>query len=234
MRRYVRDPQLREYQEKLREEVRRISAVAEGAAYVIYAIRDPTKVDQRRHHEDGPPVYVGQTKQIATRANDHMRDGGESYASTRCKAGMLKSIMKKWRVPKFDILDTAPTHLTCLIAETTWARRFAWLGYELANKWPEHRTSEPPKGLHSVPTVRLWNLTTREAIQDEVSVHLECRPCGMRQGIDLEGLRDDTPLRSLRSLRLTCSACGGPLLRITPPEPSTWRWASYEPAPMRR
>jgi hypothetical protein len=123
MRRYVRDPQLREFQDKLRAEVGRISTMAGDAAYVIYAIRDHTSVDHRRQHEHGPPIYVGQTKQIATRANDHMRDGGESYASSRCKAGMLKSTMMKWRVPRFDLLDTAPTHITSLIAETTWARR---------------------------------------------------------------------------------------------------------------
>lgn len=234
MRRYVRDPRLREFHEKIRDEVRQVSAVAGDGAYVIYAIRDPTNVDLRRNHKDGPPIYVGQTREIANRANSHMRDGGESYASNRCKAGILKSIMTKWRVPKFDVLDTAPTHLTSLIAETTWARRFVWLGYELANKWSEHTTSEPPQGLLSVPMKRLWSLTVREAIQDEVSVRLECRPCGLNQPLDLAALRDEAPLRSLRSLRLTCSACGTNLLRITPPDPSSWRWAAYAPAPISR
>lgn len=234
MRRYVRDPQLRDFQEKLRKEVKRIGVVAEAAPYVIYAIRDPTKVDDRRHHEHGPPIYVGQTKQIIDRANSHMRDGGEAYASSRCKAGILKSIMEKWRVPRFDILDTAPTHLTSLIAETTWARRFVWLGYELANKWAEHKSSEPPKGLLSVPEKRLWSLTAAEAIEDEVSLHLECRHCDVRQTIDLAGLRADTPLRYLRSLKLPCPGCGASLLRISRPDLATWRWASYQPKPMSR
>ena len=75
---------------------------AESVGYVIYAIRDPTQFDQRRHHEHGPPIYVGQTKQLAVRANAHMRDGGQSYKSSRCKAGILKGIMKQWRVPRFN------------------------------------------------------------------------------------------------------------------------------------
>lgn len=234
MRRYIRDPQLRDFQEKLRKEAKRIGAVAEAAPYVVYAIRDPTEVDDRRQHEHGPPIYVGQTKQMVNRANSHMRDGGEGYASSRCKAGILKSIMEKWRVPKFEILDTAPTHLTSLIAETTWARRFVWLGYELANKWPEHRSSEPPRGLLSVPEKRLWSLTAAEAIEDEVSLLLECQNCDVRQEIDLGALRPDTALRNLRSLKLSCSSCGTSLLRISRPELGSWRWASYQPKSMTR
>lgn len=47
-------------------------------------------------------------------------------------------------VPKFEILDTAPAHLTSLIAETAWARGFVWLGYELANRWAEHQSRGAP------------------------------------------------------------------------------------------
>lgn len=232
MRRYVRDPQLRDFQEKVRHEVKRIGALAENLGYVIYAIRDPTQMDRRQKHEHGPPIYVGQSKQMAVRANDHMRDGGESYASTRCKAGLLKNVMRQWRVPRFEILDNAPTHLTSLIAETIWARRFMWLGYDLANKWTEHRTREPPQGLLSVPEKRLWNLTVGEAIEDEVSVHIECRACELQNEINLEGLRPETSLRSLRSLKLACPKCGTSLLRIRRPDSATWRWASYLPKPM--
>ena len=232
MRRYVRDPRLREFQEKVREEVQRIGKLADGPGYVVYAIRDPTRIDDRRRHEHGPPIYVGQSKQIAVRANAHMRDGGESYASSRCKAGLLKGVMKQWCVPWFEILDTAPTHLTSLIAETVWARRFVWLGYELANKWPEHRTKEVPRGLFSVPPKRLWSLTVGEAIEDQVSVRLVCQPCSHRQEIDLQGLRPETPLRNLRTLKLICPTCGSPLLRIARPDTDTWRWASYQPQPM--
>jgi len=234
MPRYVRDPRLRAFQEKIRAEVKRIADSAADAPYVIYAIRDPTRPDVRRRHQYGPPIYVGQTKQIGVRADDHMRDGGAAYASSRCKAGLLKGIMRKWRVPRFEILDTAPTHLTSLIAETTWARRFVWLGYELANKWLEHRTCEAPEGLASVPTQRFWSLTAEEAIQDEVDLRLECRGCDLRRVIELDGLRPETPLRNLRSLRLCCPVCGASLLRLERPEPTHWRWAHYRPKPMGR
>lgn len=232
MRRYVRDPQLRDFQARVRQEVKRIGELADGLGYVVYAIRDPTQIDKRRHHEHGPPIYVGQSKQITVRANDHMRDGGETYDSSRCKAGLLKRVMTRWRVPRFEILDTAPTHVTSLIAETVWARRFAWLGYDLANKWPEHRTKEPPRGLLSVPEKRLWNLTAGEAIQDQVSVHLECQACAIRREVNLLELRPETPLRSLRSLQLTCPVCGDSLLRIHRPDAVRWRWAAYHPRPM--
>lgn len=177
-----------------------------------------------------PSATKGASESI--RANAHMRHGGESYASSRCKAGLLKSIMDRWRVPKFEILDTAPTHLTSLISETLWARRFVWLGYELANKWPEHRTAAPPRGLLSVPEKRLWNLTAAEAIEDEVSLRLECLACDLHQAVELPSLRPETPLRRLRSLRLACPSCGAALLRINRPEMATWRWGSYQPKPM--
>lgn len=232
MRRYVRDPQLREFQERIRAEVARANALAPDTGFAIYAIRDPTQTDRRWGHDDGPPIYVGQTKQFPIRADDHMRDGGQSYASSRCKAGLLKRTMQQWCVPKFEILDTAPTHLTSLIAETVWARRFVWLGYQLANQWPEHQSKEPPQGLLSVPLKRLWNLTAQEAIDDEVSLRLSCRACDVHRSIELETLRPQTPLRGIRSLKLTCPDCDARLLQIARPDPTAWRWAAYQPRSM--
>jgi hypothetical protein len=232
MARYVRDPQLRQFQEAIRAEVARVGDLAPDTGFVIYAIRDPTKVDARWGHEDGPPIYVGQTRQLRVRADDHMRDGGESYASSRCKAGMLKGIMTQWRVPKFEILDTAPTHLTSLIAETVWARRFNWLGYELTNKWPEHRSAEPPQGLQSIPRERFAYLTVSDAQQDEVAVVLECRKCDLHRSVNLDTLQANPRLSSLRSLKLRCPDCGGSLVRIVPPDPASWQWRDYRPRPM--
>lgn len=165
---YARDPKLREFQARVAAEVRRIGELARGRGYVIYVIRDPTEQDRVRGHADGAPVYVGQSKQMNVRANDHMRDAGAGSIDQGWKTGRVKQTMKKWVVPKFEILDQAPTHLTSLIAETICARRFVWLGYELANRWPEHQSRERPNGLASVPPERLWDFTTAEALEDEV------------------------------------------------------------------
>jgi hypothetical protein len=232
MARYETDPRLREFKAKVASEIQRVATHAEGGGFVIYAIRDPTLKDGRRMHPDGPPIYVGQTKQFSVRADDHMRDGGKGKSSTRCKAGRLKKILDQWQVPKFEILDTAPTHLTSLIAETVWARRFVWFGYELANRWPEHQTREAPRGLESVPLKRLGNLTVAEALVDEVGVQVGCAKCGTLQALDLETLRPEITLKLIKSLQATCPTCRGPYISFVRPDPLVWKWQSYQPRAM--
>lgn len=232
MARYARDPEVRELQAKIRAEVRRIAALAKDG-YVIYAVRDPTLIDVIRGHPDGPAVYVGQTRELRTRADNHMRDGGGGSMDSGCKTGRLKQIIDQWRVPKFEILDTAPTHLTSLIAETVWARRYVWLGYELANRWAEHRTKERPAGLASVPPERLWDFTAANALEDEVRLTLKCRPGDVQDDVDLSKRAPTVLLKSVRSLKLECGLCGGPLLvDAKRPEPTTWRWRHYQAARM--
>lgn len=233
MKRYIRDPKLREFQASIRAEVERIAALANKDAYVIYAIRDPTRSDIIRGHPHGPPVYVGQTGELRTRVENHMRDGGGGSTDNGCKTGRLKQIIDQWHVPKFEILDRAPTRLTSLIAETVWARRFVWLGYELANQWPEHRTTERPEGLASVPRERLWDFTIRNALEDEVRLTLECRRCDILDDVDLSDRPPTVLLKSVRSLKLKCGLCGGPLfMDAKRPDPTSWRWRTYRPAPM--
>jgi hypothetical protein len=103
VKRYARDPKLREFQAGIRAEVDRVAALAPKDGYVIYAIRDPSLTDVIRGHPDGPPVYVGQTRELRTRADNHMRDGGGGSTDTGCKTGRLKQIIDQWRVPKFEI-----------------------------------------------------------------------------------------------------------------------------------
>jgi hypothetical protein len=232
MARYIRDPQLRDFQLRVKAEIERIGKLADGLAYVVYAIRDPTVPDHHRHHPDGPPIYIGQSKQLWIRADDHMKDGGSGTHGGRLKAGRLHRIMKGFVVPKFQIIDEAPTHLTSLIAETVWARRYCWHGYELANQWAEHRSKEAPNGLDSVPTMRLWNLTVVDAIEDEISLALRCKGCGIHQPVQLEALAPETRLSQLRTLQMKCPGCSGALLQIERPNPATWKWRSYLPRPM--
>jgi hypothetical protein len=232
MARYVRDEQLRNFQAKVREEVERIGKLATGAAYFIYLILDPTKEDPRGYYEEGLPLYVGQTKQMRARADSHMRDGGGGSTDDTIKGDRLKPIMDQYIVPTFRLLDTAPTHLTSLIAETVWARRHVWLGYELANCWPEHLIAKRPNGLASIPPVRLRRLTVAEAIEDEVTVALACRRCDTYAEVDLESLNPNVKLATIRARKPTCAICGSPMFRLKKPDALTWRWAGYTPTPM--
>lgn len=227
MARYIRDPRLREFNLQIQREVKRIGDLARGRGYVIYVIRDVTLLDVRRRHSDGPPIYVGESKQMHVRADAHMKDGGRGTAGGRCKADRLHTIMKQFRVPKFQIVDDAPTHLTALIAETVWARRYRYLGYELANKWAEHQSKEAPDGLRTVPAERLLELTVEEALADEVGLELHCRPCGIRHPIPLASLRPSAKLNAIDNLKITCACSGAFAIRAVPPHPETWKWASY-------
>lgn len=233
MSRYPRDPRLREFHAKIKLEIKRISDLAKGRRFVIYAIRDPSQTDHRRSHPDGPPMYVGLSKQLHIRADDHMKDGGRGTNGGRLKAGHLHRIMKKFIVPKFQILDEAPTLLTAHIAETVWARRYCWLGYELANGWPEHQSKDTPKGIESLPLKRLWEFTVLEAIEDGVTLVLECAQCDVSQNVDLETLNPAVKLNLIGKLQLTCTCCGKQQrLRPLRPSPESGRWASYTPRTM--
>jgi hypothetical protein len=232
MARWIRDPRLRAFQAEIRNEIRRAAALAEGSPYVVYIILDPSRSDPLGRHPEGSPLYVGQSKDLRDRADSHMRDGGGGTGDSSIKAGRLKELMDRFEVPVFRIVDTAPTHLTSLIAETVWARRYVWLGYELANQWPEHRSRERPRGLSSIPPKRLRRLTVAEALDDEVTIELNCRTCGMSGVIDLTRIEPFAKLGSMAGTK--CERCGGLFVRLRKPDPATWRWASYEPSPMPR
>jgi hypothetical protein len=230
MRRFIRDPGLREFHATLQAEINRIGGLAEGRRYVTYLIRDPLQID-RRGNPDGAPIYVGQTKQMQIRARNHLEDGGRYTSGGRCKAGRLHEIMKRYRVPKFDILDEAPTHLTSLVSETVWARRLTYLGYDIANRWPEHRSRQPPEGLRSIPTQRLLDLTVEEAIEDEVQLELRCDGCGLGQMLDLGTLRPSAKLNLVHGQRTKCSFCEGHFdVRVVRPDFASWKWSGYKAA----
>ena len=232
MTRYTADPKLRDFQAKIKAEVDRVGRLAKGRGHVIYAIHDPTLRDHRGLFAFGPPIYVGETKQIQIRANDHMKDGGGGSTQQGIKAGRLRTVLEKWAVPHFEIIDEAPSRLSALIAETLWARRYNWLGYELANQWSEHQSKERPSGLQSVPNDRLWDFTVSEALEDGVTVHLRCETCGIDEPVPLESRPPTARLNTLLALKLKCNECGAWLLHVSPPNEAEWKWASYAPRQM--
>ena len=162
-----------------------------------YAIRDPSQVDHRGH-PDGPRFYVGQSKQLGLRADANMKEGGRATSGGSQKASRIYKIMKQGLLPKFEILESTPTHLRSLISETLWARRSNWLGYNLENKWAEHQGAEAPNGLRSVPRERTLEFTVAEALEDGLSVMLRCKPCGLHANVHLERLRPEVLLKHIR------------------------------------
>lgn len=165
-----------------------------------------------------PRIYVGETKQIWIRANDHMEDGGRATVGDegRCKATRIHAILKDYVVPKFEILGDAPTKLASLISETLWARRSVYLGYQLANGWEEHQSKEAPDGIRSVPLKRYLEFTAAEALEDGVRVEVRCAPCGYSHDYDLEGASPTKKLSTVRK-NVRCPKCGGPIVHVLPP-----------------
>ena len=165
---------------------------ADSVGYVIYAIRDPTQFDQRRHHEHGPPIYVGQTKQLAVRANAHMRDGGQSYKSSRCKAGILKGIMKQWRVPRFNSRYRSDTSNFSHCSRRYGLVASCGSGMSWRTNRPEHRTAAPPRGSLSIPEKRFWNRRLPMPSKIEVPLRLEVSTfaaCAKRSIFRIFGLK---------------------------------------------
>lgn len=215
MARLPSDPKLRALHLAIKEEVRRVSGLTREMTYVTYAIRDPSEIDHRGH-PDGPRIYVGQSKQMHIRANDHMKEGGRATVGAKCKAREIYRILEKGVVPKFEVLENTETLLASLISETLWARRSVWLGYKLANQWREHRSREKPEGVKSVPSERYLEFTVAEAALDGVRVNLNCTSCGYDKPLDLETLEPQKRLGTIRKSS-KCPSCGSANITVRPP-----------------
>lgn len=215
------DPKLRALHLAIKAEVKRVTELARGYRYVTYAIRDPRLIDPRGH-PDGPRIYVGETRQIWIRANDHLADGGRATTGDegRCKATRIYAILRDYVVPKFEILGDAPTKLASLISETLWARRSVYLGYKLANGWKEHQSKEAPDGIRTVPSERYLEFTVAEAHEDGVRVQIRCETCGYAHDLNLEErLLPYSPTKRLSTIRkqTLCTVCGHHIIRVLPP-----------------
>jgi hypothetical protein len=214
---FPKDPKLRELRLAVKAEVKRIGDLARPYRYVTYAIRDPRLTDPRGH-PDGPRIYVGETKQMWVRADDHMDDGGKATeASAGWKATRIHAILKDHVVPKFELLGHSPTKLASLISETLYARRSAYLGYDLANRWEEHQSREAPDGIRSVPDKRYLDFTVEEALEDGVRAEVRCDVCKFQQDFDLSTLVKRTKKLSTIRKNTPCPTCGTRILRVMAP-----------------
>ena len=143
-----------------------------------------------------------------------------AYAEDRGKRGdnidrLITKLRRDRVVPIFDILEWTNTRLSSLVSETNWVRHFRNAGYDLKNKASEHKTGGPPIGRHDVPKERLWKFSIEEAIADNITIKLQCRPCDLDlPPVDLLQFKSSAnpPSKDLFGIReregLSCPGCG--------------------------
>ncbi|MFD1626638.1 hypothetical protein [Azospirillum griseum] len=205
-------PEALPLQEKIERRLTDLAAAGQGSPYWVYVIRVPTTGD-RHDWTTGDPLYVGQTENVARRARQHLRAGGE--ASERGASALyrhLHRIMADGAVPVFELVEPAGTRLAALAAETRWALRLG-RHFGLYNDWPEHRgkSNGPLFGASGVPVFRVWTLSVEEAEADDITLNIQCPQCRLRLDLPYSALRRvcsvGTSLLNLRHA-VTCPGCG--------------------------
>lgn len=96
--------------------------------YVVYLIVAP---------HDNKPFYVGQTGDIERRKAAHLRNA--HHQSHRRVGRRLAEILARGEDPIFKVVQNCATEEESLIAESEWVKRCSQRGYELCNRWKEHR-----------------------------------------------------------------------------------------------
>lgn len=96
--------------------------------YVVYLIVDP---------QDNKPFYVGQTGDMERRKATHLRRGRHQ---SHLRVGIrLAEILARGEDPIFKVVQNCATEEESLIAESEWVKRCSQRGYDLCNRWKEHR-----------------------------------------------------------------------------------------------
>ena len=214
MARYYADPEHRRVAALIDAEVRKAREAEKAGGWITYLIRDPRGYDKRGN--TGVPIYVGQTKEFGRRVRSRF-DRCEKAATARDSIERrLSELLHLGIVAQYQVLERAPTRLTSLVSETRWARLCVSRGYDIANRWAEHRATDLSFGRHDVPAVRLWEFTLDEAIEDAIVIQLGCRSCRQTLDIDLvHFLRVGQPPTDLRGIKANpfwrldpCTVCG--------------------------
>lgn len=195
-------------------ELARVKGLDRGAGYATYVMRNPRKADPR-DPDKGMPIYVGQTKQLATRVARRFANAEDKGRRSDNIDRLITTLFRQDAVPTFDVVDWTETRLASLVSETNWVRHFRNDGYDLKNKASEHKTGGPPIGRHDVPKERLWKFSIQEAIADNITIKLQCRKCDLDlPPVDLAAFQStaDPPSRDLFGIReregLSCPSCG--------------------------
>lgn len=194
--RYWQDPQFRAAVD--REKAR---AKIEGGqtGWITYAIHDPTTPD---HIGDFNTliVYVGQSKDFATRVDRRLREAGTATRRpTSYVEGLMYDIMRRGGVPRFRIIERVDDAVASFVSETNWAQRYIAQGYPLRNKWKEQRQPGEMMTRETVPQQWLWRLAVEDALEGNFTIVATDKLTGNSLKIDLSAERPKELLRVVRS-----------------------------------
>ncbi|MCW2393761.1 hypothetical protein [Sphingobium sp. B8D3C] len=195
--RYYREP-------AFRAEVDAQFALAASASrpgiWITYAIHDPTRADDIDHRAEGLIVYVGQSKQFATRVRDRMTSAGRAVKRPTDRIdGLLYDIMSRGAAPRWSILEEVESALDSLVSETNWATRLRTKGYPLVNQWSEHRLGTLEVSRNDVDPKRLWPMTASDAIGSKVDVVIRDLATGEEVVVDLNLMPPNTRLQKIKA-----------------------------------
>jgi hypothetical protein len=177
MPRHQSDPAQKAVLDEILAETARAKEAQRPNYWVTYLIRDPRYADKRGN--PGTPIYVGQTNDFPTRVLSRFMKC-EKEAAARgpdCIARRVADLLHMSTVPRYQVLEYQPTHLTSLISETNWARKCWNAGYDIANRAELQNGGGPPIGRGDALQSWLLKFTVAEAIADDIRVSIACRGC---------------------------------------------------------
>ena len=163
--RFTRYYQDNRFRAAIDEQLAKADAVVQNEAWLIYAIHDPSQVDEIGNEEDGPIIYVGLTKRFSRRIRQRMKAAGTATTRpTDYVEGMCYDLMRRGYVPRFSIRAHASSALDGLVAETNTANAALAAGYRVLNRLAEQKTGGPALTRSQIPHTWLWPLSVSDAI----------------------------------------------------------------------
>ena len=194
--RYWQDPQFREAVdcEKVRARIE-----GEQKGWITYAIHDPTTPDHIGEF-DTLIVYVGQSKEYASRVDRRLREAGTATRRpTSHVEGLMYDIMRRGGVPRFRVIERAADAVASFVSETNWAQHYIAQGYPLRNKWKEQARPGEPMTRATVPQKWLWRLAVEDAIEARFTIVATDKLSGKNIELDLSAERPKDLLKVVRS-----------------------------------
>lgn len=232
MGRYYADPERRRVAALIDAEVQKAREAEKGGGWITYLIRDPRWPDKRGGL--GVPIYVGQTKEFGRRVRSRFDRCEKAATAKDSVERRIAELLHEGIVAQYEVLERAPTHLSSLVSETHWARRCVSRGYDIANRWAEHRAPDAPFNRLDVPTTRLWEFTLDEAIEDAIVIQFGCRICQQTLDIDAVHFRQvELPPKDLYGIKSNpfwrhepCTVCGARAHRYLRPRVTDGSYAA--------
>ena len=177
MAKYFRDPEKAAVWLRVLEAVAAANEAQGDTEYVTYLVRDPRGTDKRGM--PGLPIYIGQTKELSTRALSRFQKC-EKEAAARgkdCVQKRVAEMLHQGVVAQYEVIDRQRTLLASLVSETNFVRAAVSRGYDMANNVAFQARAAPSIRPQEIPEEWLWKFTLPEAIEDGLEVVLVCSEC---------------------------------------------------------